>query len=49
MVPLAPETPGERLHFEEGEQLNRQRKKNRRIDLFKGIRDFFFGLDVEIQ
>lgn len=35
VVPLAPETPDERLHFEEGEQLNRQRKKNRRIDLFK--------------
>jgi len=35
VVPLAPETPDEKLHFEEGEQLNRQRKKNRRIDLFK--------------
>ena len=23
VVPLAPETPDERLHFEEGEQLNR--------------------------
>ena len=37
VVPLAPETPDERLHFEEGEQLNRLRKKNRRIDLFKGF------------